>query len=221
MAVRPYVRTFDSNNYWHELASKEICLSIAWSSDYSVAQARAREDGTGARLAFTLPKEGSNITYNALLIPASAPHPQAAHRFLNFILQPRVIAAITNDTHYGNDNLAAAPFVDATSCTIRRSIRRPNCVRGCICRPNSVRNTTGCERGRGRTSRPASRARVLSYLSASSRMDGRCASNRGNAVWVVSHTTSKLMSKYPCAMRLRIPFMLCHGSSACRSRNSL
>jgi putrescine transport system substrate-binding protein len=113
MAVRPYVRTFDSNNYWHELASKEVCLSIAWSSDYSVAQARAREDGTGARLAFTLPKDGSNITYNAFLIPASAPHPRAAHRFLDFILQPRIIAQITNDTHYGNDNLAAAPFVDA------------------------------------------------------------------------------------------------------------
>jgi putrescine transport system substrate-binding protein len=111
MAVRPYIRTFDSNDYWHQLASKEACLSIAWSSDYSVAQARAREDGTGAHLAFTLPKEGSNITYNALLIPASAPHRQAAHQFLNFILEPRVIAAITNDIHYGNDNLASRPFV--------------------------------------------------------------------------------------------------------------
>jgi putrescine transport system substrate-binding protein len=111
MAVRPYIRIFDSNDYWHQLASKEICLSIAWSSDYSVAQARAREDGTGARLAFTLPKEGSNITYNALLIPASAPHPETAHKFLNFILEPQVIAEITNDIHYGNDNLAARPFV--------------------------------------------------------------------------------------------------------------
>jgi putrescine transport system substrate-binding protein len=113
MAVRPYIRIFDSNDYWHQLASNEVCLAIAWSSDYSVAQARAREDGTGARLAFTLPKEGSNITYNALLIPSSAPHPGAAHQFLNFILEPRVIAGITNDIHYGNDNLAARPFVQA------------------------------------------------------------------------------------------------------------
>jgi putrescine transport system substrate-binding protein len=112
MAVRPYIRNFDSNSYWHLLASKESCLAIAWSSDYSVAQARAREDGTGANLAFTLPKEGSNITYNAFLIPASAPHPQAAHEFLNFILRPRVIAEITNDIHYGNDNLAARPYVE-------------------------------------------------------------------------------------------------------------
>jgi spermidine/putrescine-binding protein len=82
-----------------------------WSSDYEVAQQRAREDRTGARLAFILPKEGSNITYNAFLIPASAPHPQAAHAFLNFILDAHVIAEITNDIRYGNDNLAARPFV--------------------------------------------------------------------------------------------------------------
>jgi putrescine transport system substrate-binding protein len=112
MAVRPYIRTFDSNDYWHQLASKEACLSIAWSSDYSIAQARAAEDGTGAHLAFIQPKEGSNIAYNAFLIPASAPHPEEAHEFLNFILEPKVIAAITNDIHYGNDNLAAAAYVD-------------------------------------------------------------------------------------------------------------
>ncbi|HWX26448.1 MAG TPA: extracellular solute-binding protein, partial [Steroidobacteraceae bacterium] len=39
MAVRPYIRTFDSNGYWHQLASNEICVALAWSSDYSVAQA--------------------------------------------------------------------------------------------------------------------------------------------------------------------------------------
>jgi putrescine transport system substrate-binding protein len=111
MAVRPTIRTFDSNDYWHQLASKEICIAIAWSSDYEVAQQRALEDGTGAKLGFILPKEGSNIAYNAFLIPAGAPHPEAALKFLNFILEPRVIAEISNDIHYGNDNLAARPFV--------------------------------------------------------------------------------------------------------------
>jgi putrescine transport system substrate-binding protein len=112
MAVRPYVRIFDSLDYWHQLASNELCVAIAWSSDYLVAKERAREDGTGAHLAFTAPREGSNITYNSFLIPKSAPHPEAAHAFLNFILEPKVIGAITNDLHYGNDNLAARPFVD-------------------------------------------------------------------------------------------------------------
>ncbi len=112
MAVRPYVRTFDSNDYWHQLANGEACLAVAWSSDFGVAQQRARDDKTGVHLAFTLPREGSNISYNALLILRDAPHPAAAHRFLNFLLDPQVIAAVTNDIRYGNDNLAARPLID-------------------------------------------------------------------------------------------------------------
>ena len=111
MAVRPYVRVFDSSDYINQLATKELCVAMAWSSDYSIAQLRSRAGGLDLDLAFTIPKEGADITYNALLIPAGAPHPRAAHEFINFILDPQVIAAITNDIHYGNDNLAAQPLV--------------------------------------------------------------------------------------------------------------
>ena len=111
MAVRPYIRLFDSNDYINQLATGELCVAMAWSSDYSTAALRARGAGIDLHLAFTLPREGSNITYNALLIPRGAPHPRAAHAFINFILDAHVIADITNDTHYGNDNLAARPLV--------------------------------------------------------------------------------------------------------------
>jgi putrescine transport system substrate-binding protein len=112
MAVRPYIRVFDSSDYINQLATKELCVAMAWSSDYSIAVVRSRAAGLHLDLAFTVPKEGSDITYNALLIPIGAPHPHAAHQFINFILDPNVIAAITNDIHYGNDNLAAQPLVD-------------------------------------------------------------------------------------------------------------
>jgi putrescine transport system substrate-binding protein len=59
-----------------------------------------------------VPKEGANASFDALLIPADAPHPNAAHQFLNFILEPQIIAEITNEIHYGNDNIASTPFVD-------------------------------------------------------------------------------------------------------------
>jgi len=84
---------------------------MAWSSDYQFALARSRKAGLELHLAFTLPREGSNIAYNALLIPINAPHPLAAHRFINFILEPQIIADISNYTYYGNDNLAARPLV--------------------------------------------------------------------------------------------------------------
>ncbi|HWW33097.1 MAG TPA: polyamine ABC transporter substrate-binding protein [Steroidobacteraceae bacterium] len=111
LAVRPYIRLFDSNDYVYQLASGELCLAMGWSSDYSLAMVRSRAAGLDLHLAFTLPQEGSNITYNAFLIPAGAPHPHAAHRFINFLFDAHVIAGITNYTHYGNDNLAARPLI--------------------------------------------------------------------------------------------------------------
>jgi putrescine transport system substrate-binding protein len=113
MGVRRYIRLFDSNDYVNQLATNELCLAMAWSSDISMALRKARAAGIDLQLVFTLPREGSNIAYNALLIPANAPHPHAAHLFLNYILDPQVIADITNYTYYGNDNLAARAYVDA------------------------------------------------------------------------------------------------------------
>ena len=41
-----------------------------------------------------------------------APHIDEAYEFLNFILKPTTIAAITNDIFYGNDNRAADSLVN-------------------------------------------------------------------------------------------------------------
>jgi putrescine transport system substrate-binding protein len=112
MTVRPYIRAFDSTEYMNGMADQEFCISMSWSGDYATIKARARAAGIDVPLAFTVPKEGANGAADALLIPSDAPHPQAAYRFLNFILQPRVIAQITNDIHYANDNSASNPYVD-------------------------------------------------------------------------------------------------------------
>jgi putrescine transport system substrate-binding protein len=112
LSVRPYVRAFDSAEYMNGLVDGDFCIAMSWSADYSVAQARARAAGLRLDLAFTVPREGANLTYDAWLIPVGAPHPRAAYEWLNYLLEPRVIAAITNQIHYGNDNLAANPYVD-------------------------------------------------------------------------------------------------------------
>jgi putrescine transport system substrate-binding protein len=112
LTVRPYIRTFDSVEYMSGLANQELCIAMSWSSDYAVAMARARAVGIAIRLAFTVPKEGANATYYGWLIPYDAQHIAAAHEFLDFMLRPEVIAAVTNETRYGNDNLAANRFVD-------------------------------------------------------------------------------------------------------------
>jgi putrescine transport system substrate-binding protein len=112
LKVRPYVRSFDSAEYLNGLANKELCLVMSWSSDYAQSHARAKAAGVDVNLAFTVPKEGANETFSSLLIPEGAPHPEAAYRFINFILEPQVIAEITNAIYYGNDNSASRPLVD-------------------------------------------------------------------------------------------------------------
>ena len=112
LTVRPYVRAFDSTEYMNGLASKEFCISMSWSGDYAASRARAKAAGIELNLAFTIPREGANASFDALLIPTGAPHPENAHKFLNFMLEPRVIAEVTNSIHYANDNRAANAFVD-------------------------------------------------------------------------------------------------------------
>jgi putrescine transport system substrate-binding protein len=112
LAVRPYVRTFDSEGFMNALPNKELCIALSWSGDYETARARAKAAGVDVNLAFTVPKEGADIWYDAWLIPNGAPHPEAAYKFLNYMLEPQVIAATTNDIHYGNNNHAADAFVD-------------------------------------------------------------------------------------------------------------
>jgi putrescine transport system substrate-binding protein len=114
LKVRPYVRSFDSSEYLNGLANKELCVAMSWSSDYALSRARAKAVGVNVNLAFSVPKEGANQNFTSLLIPEGAPHPQAAYQFINFMLRPDVIAGITNDIYYGNDNLASRPLIDAS-----------------------------------------------------------------------------------------------------------
>jgi putrescine transport system substrate-binding protein len=112
LKVRPFIRAFDSVEFMNGLANQEICVAMSWSSDFALSSARARAVGINVNLAFTVPKEGANQTFSSLLIPDGAPHPEAAHQFINFLLRPDVIADISNSIYYGNDNIASLSLVD-------------------------------------------------------------------------------------------------------------
>ena len=111
LKVRPYIRSFDSSEYLNALANKELCIAMSWSSDYALSRARARAVGIDVNLAFSVPKEGADQNFTSMLIPEGAPHPQAAYAFIDFILRPEVIAGITNEIYYGNDNIASRPLI--------------------------------------------------------------------------------------------------------------
>jgi putrescine transport system substrate-binding protein len=111
--IRPFIRHIDPNPI-APLANGSVCLSLAWSGDVEVARIRADEASTGAHIAYLVPREGALMTVDMIGIPADAPHPHNAEIWMNYLLRPEVIAAITNFIKYPNGNLASLPLVDAS-----------------------------------------------------------------------------------------------------------
>ncbi len=112
MKIRPYVRYFHSSQYINDLASGEICLALGWSGDVLQARDRGAVAARPVRVKYAIPKEGAMIFFDMLAVPADAPHPENAHAFLNYMMDPEVIAKVTNKVRYANGNIASLPFVD-------------------------------------------------------------------------------------------------------------
>jgi putrescine transport system substrate-binding protein len=110
--IRQHIRAFDASNYLNAIPNKELCMINNWSGDYATANARAKEAGIELNLAYNVPKTGSPAWFDIWCIPADSKHVENAHKFLNYLLEPEVIAKCTNYTNYANANLAANKFVD-------------------------------------------------------------------------------------------------------------
>lgn len=110
--IRPYIRTIDSAGYIEALANGDICIAAGYNGDVIQARRRANEAKNGNKIAYVIPREGSSLWFSMVAIPKDAPNPANAHLFINFLLDPQVIANITNFIGYANANAAATPLLD-------------------------------------------------------------------------------------------------------------
>jgi putrescine transport system substrate-binding protein len=103
LAIRPHVRAIISSAAITDaLAQGEYCAVISYSGDVVQAQIRAREGGRETDLAYVQPKEGAQLWFDMLAVPADAPNPEAAQRFIDYMLRPEVMAGVTNQVRYPN-----------------------------------------------------------------------------------------------------------------------
>jgi putrescine transport system substrate-binding protein len=109
--VRPHIGKFHNSEYISALANGDICVAMGYSGDIFQARDRAEAAGNGVAIGYSIPKEGAVMWFDFMAIPKDAPHPDAAHAFLDYILKPEVIGAITNEVWYANANAKAAEFV--------------------------------------------------------------------------------------------------------------
>ncbi len=110
--VRPYVRKFHSSEYLSALATGEICFVVGWSGDIKQAQSRAAESKNGIEIGYAIPKEGAQMFFDNLAIPADAKNVAEAYELINYLYRPDVAAKNSDYLSYANGNLASQKLID-------------------------------------------------------------------------------------------------------------
>jgi putrescine transport system substrate-binding protein len=90
-----------------DLATGELCIIIASNGDAMQAQERVRIAANGMQVRYSIPREGAVIWFDVAAIPADAPHPDNAHRLINFLMDPAIAAENSNAIRFPNGNAAA------------------------------------------------------------------------------------------------------------------
>jgi spermidine/putrescine transport system substrate-binding protein len=96
---------FESDQYDSGLASAEFFVSQAYAGDAF----QAREDNE--KIDFVVPKEGTSVACDDLVIAKDAPNPDLAHAFVNFLTDPANAAVNMEYIYYLAPNKAAYDLV--------------------------------------------------------------------------------------------------------------
>jgi putative spermidine/putrescine transport system substrate-binding protein/putrescine transport system substrate-binding protein len=85
---------------------------MSWNGNVGIAAGQAEAAGKPYSLKYRIPKEGTLIWFDAMVIPRDAPHPKAGLALMDYLMTPEVIAPITDTIHYANAITAADDLVD-------------------------------------------------------------------------------------------------------------
>ena len=106
------MRKFHSSEYINALATGEICFVVGWSGDIMQAHSRAEEAKNGVEIGYAIPKEGAQMFFDNLAIPADAKNVTEAYELINYLYRPEVAAKNSDFLSYANGNLASQKLID-------------------------------------------------------------------------------------------------------------
>jgi spermidine/putrescine transport system substrate-binding protein len=112
LRAKPYWAAFNAASYFKELTVGNIWLAHGYSNDFFTAQQDAAKAGRPFSIAYSIPKEGAVFALDNLVMHVSGRRPDLAQQFIDFWLEGRASAEITNAIGAGNPNQAAMAFVD-------------------------------------------------------------------------------------------------------------
>jgi spermidine/putrescine transport system permease protein len=105
IAQKPLVRAYNSSNYEDVLLSGDVWLAQGWNGQFAKVMDQDPD------LVYVVPREGSSLFLDSLVIPRGAPHPELAHAFIDFTLEAEVAAEICATMQYSTPNRAAFPLL--------------------------------------------------------------------------------------------------------------
>lgn len=114
LAVKPYIKTFNSEDYDDSLLIPgEVAISHAWSGDAAKAYWDTYDEETDTSAwGYAIPKEGGFVWQDNICVTATSDKLETAEHFMNYLLDAQNGAAITNYTYYASPNQAAKEFID-------------------------------------------------------------------------------------------------------------
>src|SRR6516225_6640824 len=113
LSIRPGVTTIDSSAYINDAIAGKIILSQGWNGDVRrIVQGRAKQGDITA----VIPNAASEVWADNWCIPATAPHPVAAHAWINWLLTPST--AVT-EMNYHKYKIPMPSALDQLSASLR------------------------------------------------------------------------------------------------------
>ncbi len=104
---KPDVAMYDSDGVVDRLLAGEIRMHMAWNGQ---AHRAWREK---PNIVFVYPEEGISFWSDNLVVPHDAPHAEAAKTFINWMMTPERMAAVSNFAGYMNGLKGSSEFLEA------------------------------------------------------------------------------------------------------------
>jgi len=109
--AKPYWAAFNASSYIKELTVGNIWLVHGYSNDIFQANLDAQAAGRKFKILQGVPKEGAVLAVDTMVIHKAAPRPDLALKFINFMLDGKNSAELTNLIGSGNPNADAQKYI--------------------------------------------------------------------------------------------------------------